>query len=350
MKVLSLFDGIACARVALDRSRIEVEAYYASEIEQTPIEMTQRNWPATVQLGDVKNVKRNMPSAPMLRDIAHTLNDIDLLIGGSPCQDLSRAKHFREGLRGKRSSLFYEYVRILNEVKPKWFILENVASMPAEAREEMTRHLGVEPIMIDAALVGAQSRRRLFWTNIPGVTQPDDRGILLKDVLQPESEVEEKYYLSEESLEKILEKMRRGRDLPQSQRVRTTDGKSATLSALGGGLGAKTGLYLIVPEATKKGYAVAEPGDSIDLSFPSSTTRRGRVGKRAKNLMTSHHLHVLTEGARVRKLTPIECERLQGVPDGYTAGESDAQRYKALGNAFNAEVIAHILSHIPRHE
>ena len=118
--------------------------------------------------------------------------DIDLMVGGSPCQDLSIAKKDRKGLDGERSSLFWEYVRILREVKPKYFILENVASMPKEAKETITRELGVEPIMINAALVSAQNRKRLFWTNIPNVTLPDDKGILLRDILEPK--VDEKYF------------------------------------------------------------------------------------------------------------------------------------------------------------
>lgn len=270
---------------------------------------------------------------------------MDLLIGGSPCQDLSIAKTNREGLAGKRSGLFYEYLRILREVKPKYFVLENVASMPKEARETISQELGVEPIMINAALVSAQSRKRYFWTNIPSVALPKDQGILLKDILQ--KDVDEKYFLSEESLNAILEKMRQGRALPQSQRIYNAEGKSVTLSAGGGGLGAKTGLYVIVPEATKKGYAIAHEGDSIDLSFPGSKTRRGRVGNKAKTLMTSANIYTL-QNARVRKLTPIECCRLQGLKDEYTTGESDGKQYKALGNAFNVEVVKHILGNIKK--
>lgn len=335
MRVLSLFDGISCARVALENVGILVDEYYASEIDKYAMQISEKNYPDIVQVGSVVDFH----PTPLI------CGNIDLMVGGSPCQDLSIAKKNRKGLDGDRSGLFWEYVRILKEVKPKYFVLENVASMPKEAKALITETLGVEPIMIDAALVSAQRRKRLFWTNIPSVQLPQDRGIFLRDILQ--NNVDEKYFLSEESLQAILEKMRQGRQLPQSQRIYNTEGKSVTLSAGGGGLGAKTGLYVIVPKATKKGYAIAHEGDSIDLSFPGSKTRRGRVGNKAKTLMTSANIYTL-QNARVRKLTPIECCRLQGLADEYTAGESDGKQYKALGNAFNAEVITHILSFIPK--
>ena len=191
MKVLSLFDGISIARQALKNCGIDVEAYYASEIDKYAIQVSQKNWPSIWQIGDVANVN------------GYNYSNIDLLIGGSPCQDLSIAKKGREGLKGSRSGLFYEYVRILKEVKPKYFILENVNSMPKEAKETITKELfGIEPIMINAALVSAQNRKRLFWVGkLVGDTYeqvkielPEDRGILLRDIL--ESEVDEKYYVS----------------------------------------------------------------------------------------------------------------------------------------------------------
>lgn len=378
MKILSLFDGISCAREALNKAGIHVDVYYASEIDKYATQISEKNYPDIIRLGDVTKFFEMGESGVSPHAIVGPMNT-DLLIGGSPCQDLSIAKKDRKGLSGDRSGLFWEYVRILKEVKPKYFVLENVASMPKEAKQLITETLGVEPIMIDAALVSAQRRKRLFWTNIPNVEQPKDREIYLKDILQPESEVDEKYYVSEETLKKIIEKMMKGKPLPQSLRIHDTDGKSVTLSAQGGGTGAKTGLYvikpngeeqlksntirtsgrgskfgdkhnwdqiLVVPEATKQGFALAKDGDAVDLSFPTSSTRRGRVGNKAKNLMTSSTISVFTQG-RVRKLTPIECERLQSLPDGHTGGVSDSQRYKACGNAFNAEVIAHILKHIP---
>jgi site-specific DNA-cytosine methylase len=177
LRVLSLFDGISCAQEALRRLGYDVW-YYASEIEEYAMQITKKNFPNTIFVGDVRNVGGELPMVPIIDE-----GPIDLLIGGSPCQDLSVAKQNRQGLAGSRSGLFYEYVRILKKLKPRWFVLENVASMTRESRDTITKEMGVEPVMIDAALVSAQSRKRLFWTNIPGVKQPEDRGIYLRDII-----------------------------------------------------------------------------------------------------------------------------------------------------------------------
>lgn len=297
MKVLSLFDGISCAMVALERANIAVELYHASEIDRYAIQVSSNNYPDIVQLGSVTDI--------------NPLPIYDILIGGSPCQDLSIAKRSRKGLQGEKSGLFWEYVRILKTCQPKYFILENVASMSQEAKQEITTTLGVEPIMIDASLVSAQKRKRLFWTNIPNVTQPQDRGILLKDILLDGIAEREKSLVITATYSRACPRdyfTRSNRQLikvghfnkgGQGDRVYSIEGKSVTLSALGGGRGAKTGLY----ETTKGIY---------------------------------------------RKLHPIECERLQGLPDNYTEGISKTQRYKCLGNAFNVDVVAHILSFIPK--
>ena len=305
MNVLSLFDGISCARVALDRAGIEVNAYMASEIEKNAIKISHKNYPDIIRVGSVVDLEVE--------------GQIDLLIGGSPCQDLSIAKKDRKGLGGDRSGLFWEYARIKKECKPQWFILENVASMPKADRDIITEEMGVEPVMFNASLVSAQSRKRLFWTNIP-FTLPEDRGIMLKDILQPDGEVDERMVMdgkaycltatyshantTEAGVKNSVERKQRtmvklghiGNSDAQANRVYDTDGKSATLSANGGGLGAKTGLY--------------QSNDQI------------------------------------RKLTPIECERLQGLPDNYTEGVAITHRYKCLGNAFNVDVVAHILSRV----
>jgi len=318
MRILSLFDGISCARVALERAGVSITDYYASEVDKYAIQITQKNYSDTKQVGDITLLKG--------RDFA----DIDLIIGGSPCQDLSIAKKDRQGLKGQRSGLFYEYVRILNEVKPKYFILENVNSMPKEAKEQISEILGVEPVMINAALVSAQNRKRLFWVGKlinakyqqVEILQPTDRGILLKDILQPPAEVDERMVVKGKSFSltasyngavawnSIAKKQRTMVKIPaetkkigniypsggQSGNVYYTNGKSSTLMALGGGAGAKTELYL--------------------------------------------------QDKQIRKLTPIECERLQGLPDDYTSDISNTQRYKALGNAFNVDVVAHIISNL----
>jgi DNA-cytosine methyltransferase len=303
MKVLSLFDGISVARVSLgDR----VTEYYASEIDKHAIKVSHKNYPDIKRLGDVRTVE--------------FIPDIDLLIGGSPCTDLSIAKKDRKGLEGEHSSLFWEYVRIFKLVKPKYFILENVNSMPKKDKDIITKELGVEPIMIDASLVSAQSRKRLFWTNIPVVGLPTDRNIKVKDILEPDAEVDDrmikngktftltatysKVSPSEAQIKNSIDKKQRtmvkvghiGNTNSQANRVYSEEGKSACLKANGGGGGAKTGLY---------------------------QTQQ-----------------------KIRKLTPVECERLQSLPDNYTQGISATQRYKCLGNAFNQEVIKFIVSFI----
>lgn len=322
MRVLSLFDGISCARVALERAGVEVEQYISCEIDKYAIQVSEKNWKRMggIQFGDVKNmvvsVVYSQRSPKILDTVVHNgtqvfrLNgQVDLLIGGSPCQDLSIAKKDRKGLDGERSGLFWEYVRLLNEVKPKYFILENVNSMSKEAKDLITKTLGVEPIMINASLVSAQNRKRLFWTNIPGVTQPEDRNILLKHILEPK--VDESFVVKPKS--NTVRSSGRGSGIDdrhnwdtirigtinkggQGDRIYSPEGKSVGLSALGGGRGAKTGLYKV------------------------------------KDL--------------IRKLTPLECERLQGLPDNYTEGISNSQRYKCLGNAFNVDVVTHILRFI----
>lgn len=362
MKVLSLFDGISCARVALERANIPVELYYASEIDKYAIQVSQKNWPKNIQLGSVLDIRISDYSKGMMYKI-----DIDLLIGGSPCQDLSIAKKDRKGLDGERSGLFWEYVRILREVKPKYFILENVASMPNEAKDIITRELGVEPVMINASLVSAQNRKRLFWVgkldefgtyqqvHIP---QPEDRGIMLKDIL--EENVDEKYNYS------LGNKI----NTNQGNRVYGIQNKAVTLKALGGGGGAKTGLYCI---SSTQAHATITENKSTPLTAamgmggghvpmitnvePVALRNRGE-GKKPEyngtdkaNSMTTVQTDSMVEVNQViRKLTPVKCERLQGLPDNYTDGISNTQRYKCLGNAFNVDVVAHILSFIPKHD
>lgn len=302
MKVLSLFDGISCCRVALGNTP-EIE-YLASEIDKNAIKIAKKNYPSTVHLGDVKDISgANLPSG------------VDLLVGGSPCTDLSIAMKGRTGLEGTRSKLFYEYVRILQQTKPKWFILENVASMSDKDKDIITEALGVQPVMINAALVSAQNRKRYFWTNIPIKGLPEDRGLKVSDIL--EANVDDKYIVKSKYTErKVASKNNSVVGLvnigyvsnknSQGYRVYDTSGKSVTITA--GGSGGKTGLYKIGSD----------------------------VGRRSTK-----------DGDVIRKLTPVECERLMGLPDGYTDGISMTARYKAIGNAFHVEIIKWILSHIP---
>lgn len=171
MKVLSLFDGISCGRVALERAGIKIDKYFASEIDKYAIQVSKKNWPDIVHIGDVKNVSNNMVVYDENNN-RHEICDIDIIIGGSPCQDLSIAKSNGKGLQGEKSGLFFEYVRLLKECKPKYYLLENVNSMKKADKEEITRVLmeiypDTEVHMINSALVSAQNRKRLYWTNIP---------------------------------------------------------------------------------------------------------------------------------------------------------------------------------------
>jgi DNA (cytosine-5)-methyltransferase 3A len=345
MRVLSLFDGISCARQALTEAGVPVDAYYASEVDPKAIQIAMKNYPDTIQLGDIRTLQEP-PTA------------IDLLVGGSPCIDLSIAKANRKGLEGKHSSLFWEYVRIYRIVKPRWFILENVASMPKKDRDIITQELQVEPVMFDAALVSAQSRKRLFWTNIR-FQLPADQGILLKNILQPDAEVDEsmtvkgKSFCLTASYHKVGEsqaeyehnKKKSQRTMVKLGHIGNTDGqsKSATLSA---NSGAKTELYAI---GSFVGRRLNEDGHRQDGNHDYPIQRRLEVRSDNKSgTLTSVLKDNLVVGeTRVRKLTPIECERLQGLPDDYTAGVPKTHRYKCLGNGFCVPVITHILRSIP---
>jgi DNA (cytosine-5)-methyltransferase 3A len=353
MNVLSLFDGISCARVALLRAGLPIRTYYASEIDPHAIAVSRKNFPDTHHLGDIRTL-HNPPS------------DIDLLIGGSPCVDLSIAKKERKGLEGDHSSLFYEYLRVLRLVNPRFFILENVASMPSKDRDIITKEMGVEPVMIDASLVSAQCRKRLFWTNLPVPNLPADRGIVLKDILQSDTEVDPRMMTSSQKAfcltssygksgtthseyernathrKRTLIKIGSLGNDAQGNRVYSPDGKSATLSANGGGMGAKTGLYLV----QDIGRRLDEHGHRKDgdTRYPIVRCLEVRDGDKSRTLTSVAKDNLIFRDHVIRKLTPIECERLQGLPDNYTEGIPITHRYRCLGNAFNVDVIVHILN------
>ncbi len=270
--VLSLFDGMSCGQLALDTLGIKVNNYFASEIDPHAMKIAKKNYPNTKHIGSVLDVKGS------------DLPRIDLLIGGSPCQSFSNAGD-GSGMEGK-SKLFWEFVRVLKETKPTYFLLENV-KMKKEWEKIITDTLGVEPILINSRLLTAQNRPRLYWTNLPNVVQPIDRGVVLKDIL--EDQVEEKFYLSDKAID-YMSRLRNGKPRWEYH-TNPLDGKSACLTA---------NMYKGVP------YGVI------------------------KELK--------------RRLTPVECERLQSVPDNYTEGVSNTQRFKMLGNGWTIDVIAHILN------
>ena len=543
---LSLFDGISCGQEALKRAGISTRIFLASEIEKYPKMITRKNHPLTVQLGDVTKV------------VADDLPHVNLLMGGSPCQGFSFAGK-QLNFDDPRSALFFEFVRLLKECKPDYFLLENVM-MKQEYQDIISEHLGVKPIKICSSLLSAQSRKRLYWTNIPGVSQPQDKGILLKDILEesPEdytlmssrfvnrnkdagclvdsdkpkaSTLSAMEYVKNGRQGDYIESDKKGRPCELKKfntnaechhaatatdinghdsikRVYAETGKSPTLTTMGGGhrepkvliipeqvkvrkhevdilkfqallkehrkpvreiteslnltkttvehwfrtdngfsipdaevwfdlkqfLNIKTdefdaaitefeirnGKYdmanrvyspeykaptvvasnvakvlcgrivgrkinpetgkrddynpdlkaeqrleprfdqksgtlttvqkdnvLIVPEATKKGYTEIEDGDCFDATFINSKTRRGRNMKDKSNCLTAANFDYMRyEHPTYRKLTPIECERLQTLPDNYTEGVSNTQRYKGLGNGWTVDVIVHILQGI----
>ena len=300
INVLSLFDGISCGQIALERQGVEVENYFASEIDKYAMQITMANYPNTKQLGDVRNVT------------AEKLPNIDLLIGGSPCQGFSFAG---AGLNfeDERSKLFFEFVRLKNELKPKYFLLENV-KMKQEFQDIISEQLGVKPIMINSSLVSAQNRERLYWTNIPVIGQPKDKGILLKDIIEDGECLKDK-----------------------SQTILATLYKENAKSMIKRN---KQGLLILKNIYPKKG----QTGNVYSI-FGKCKTLSAGVGIKGNGIGSSNAPKIESINADGwRKLSPLECERLQTVPDGYTKYVSDTQRYKALGNGWTVDVISFIFS------
>lgn len=326
MNVVSLFDGISCGKVALDRAGIEVESYSAYEIDKYAMQVSAKNHPDIQQCGSVigADFKKHRGA--------------DLLIGGSPCQGFSFAGK-QLNFDDPRSKLFFEFERALEEINPRYFLLENV-NMKKEYQNVISDCLWCEPIEINSSLVSAQNRKRLYWTNIPGVEQPEDKQILLKDIIHEthNEEIElDPYKVPFSHTLKLLgyEVERRkigyfGKD-SQANRVYSIHGKGVTLCGEAGGGAAKMGQYL---------FGVITPG-----RIRKQNGRLINDGSKGYTLTTKDGNGVLVDGY-IRKLTEIECERLQTLPDGYTEGISSAQRYKCLGNGWTVDVIVHILGYI----
>ena len=475
MKVLSLFDGMSCGQLALKKLGIKVDKYYASEIDKYAIQVTQANFPETIQVGDVCNLK------------AEDYQDIDLILAGSPCQGFSFAGK-QLAFDDPRSALFFEFIRLLKEIKPKYFLLENV-KMKKEFLEVITDQVSacypefqgkdlfggkIEPILINSALVSAQSRQRYYWTNIPNVEQPEDLGIVLRDILEDDGQADlvgnggreafkeniqkgtallardwkgwntygmtgvqtstsdngitnikkgtsnKSWFFEQQTYSKDSEKTRslksssgsgnipkvfettpkqvgiatdiKGHDI--LKRVYSPDGKSPTLNTMGGGNREPK----IVSGGAFRGRAYDDKGKRMDQNGNSvakktkqmlemrrddkanSITTVGKdsivVSKKTNQINPSKKAsgrqpyiqdrvfhkdgksHALTESfadrtnvgehseLTWRKLTPLECERLQTVPDNYTNHVSKTQRYKMLGNGWTVSVISHILSNM----
>ena len=300
MNVLSLFDGMSCGQIALEKSGFQVDKYFASEIDKHAIKVAKANYPDMVHLGDVRDVS------------ADDLPQIDLLIGGSPCQGFSFAGK-QLNFDDPRSKLFWEYVRLLKELQPKYFLLENV-KMKQESMDVITEALGVEPIFINSSLVSAQNRQRYYWTNIPMDKLPDDKGIMLKDILEDgvvdrdKAHCIDANYFKGGNLKSYFEKHRR-------QLVFSDEGLCHVGDADLKGHGYNRRVYH--PDGKAPSLCAASGGNLEPKTFISPDSWR--------------------------KLTPLECERLQTVPEGYTAHVSNTQRYRMLGNGWTVDVISHIL-------
>ncbi len=307
MKVLSLFDGISCAQVALNKAGIDYDEYHASEIDKYAITITQKNYPNTKQLGNITCVKGG---------------DYNLIVGGSPCQGFSFAGK-RLNFDDPRSKLFFEYVRILRDNKECYFLLENVR-MKQECQDVINDLLGVKPIIINSALVSGQNRTRLYWTNIEGIEQPSDKGIHLVDVLESGAVDKDKSACLTATYYKGTN-LKRYCTVGGRQIVYTNNGKNTDLS-----------------KPIKIGhYGKGSQGQKIYDPKSKSVTLKANGG----GMGGASGLYQIT-AKEIRKLTPLECERLQTLPDNYTEGVSNTQRYKALGNGFTVDVIAHIFENL----
>ena len=387
IKVCSLFDGCSGTQMALKNLGVEVDQYFSSEIDKYAMQVTQKNFPETIQLGDITDIK------------GKDLPEIDLIVGGSPCQGFSFAGK-QKAFKDERSALFFEFIRLLKEIKPKYFLLENVV-MRKEFQQVITDEVskiypqssngslfGIEPIMINSSLLSAQNRKRLYWTNIPGVEQPEDLGIVLKDVLEICSTKSKLTYNTPKQVG--IAKDINGHD--SLKRVYSENGKSPTVNAHSGGntepkvavtsyrevrtekakeerkrIRKETGKdhtpfrskELIPRDDGKVGAVTPSLNKDHTISIQGGAVRGRPKGKKyiqkletrsddkSNALTTVRKDSVVVEDELTwRKLTPLECERLQTLPDNYTEGVSNTQRYKMIGNGFTIKVIEHILGNM----
>jgi len=337
MKVVSLFNGMNTGRQALENVGIKVDKYYSSEIKPYAIELTQHHFPDTIQVGDVTKWKE--------WDI--DWKSIDLVLSGSPCQDLSAAGK-RAGINGSKSSLFFVFVDILNHIKTLnpnvLFLQENVGSASKLDVGIMSRALGVYPVRINSSLVTAQLRDRYYWSNIrtketmfdivTDISQPKDRGIMFKDIITDG-------YVDKDKHNALLESILRQSKNQDGMKKRNVSvpGMISLIYEVNNELRCKTN--------TKKSYDVVTENDCLDLSFPTSTTRRGRVtkGKSPCLMESNNNLYSYKDGI-VRTVNQIEMERLQGFPDGYTSILSKAKAGSLLGDGWTLPIIEHIFSFI----
>ena len=348
MNVLSLFDGISCGQLALQRLGIKVDNYFASEIDKYAIKVTQHNFPDTIQIGDVTKVKGS------------DLPKIDLLMGGSPCQGFSFASPTKLNFDDPRSKLFFEFVRLLRECNPKYFLLENV-KMKRESEQVITELLGVEPILINSALVSAQNRQRLYWTNIPNVTQPEDKKIFWGDVRE-RGVNSQRYYYTERAMQWLARHSQRKnktlkihQDDEKMQMIEASHCKKYSSQRFFGicdypedeqAVAAMRGRYVINGKRDDSKQKTEGTTQYIEFRYDGKTNCLTTVRK--DNVVVPFTLPERIPASEFffRYITPLECERLQTLPDQFTSMISDTQRYKAIGNGWTVDVIAHILKNM----
>lgn len=297
IRVVSLYDGISCGMVAFERAEIQVDKYYAYEIEPSAIKVSKKNYPDIVQCGDVT-----------VADFKQYKGSIDIVIGGSPCTNWSCSKNHNAKVKKETKvnegigwSLFMEYVRALKEIEPKYFLYENNYRISEEIVKEITKLLGVEPIMIDSALVSAQTRKRYYWTNIPNVGQPEDKGIYIKDVFIPDAGLVKTDV-------RIL-----------NSAVRTKN--------------------YIKYDLMNRGH-YSEPYRLYYLDGKMKTLPRSRTETKCNVLLDKDDL------STYKIISPIEAERYQTLPDNYTEGIPKTRRFEAIGNGWTIDVIAHIFKNL----
>jgi len=335
MNVFSCFDGASCGQLALTKLAFPITNYYASEIDKYAIQVTQANFPNTIQLGDITTVDTSQ------------LTKIDLMMGGSPCQGFSFSGK-RLNFEDPRSKLFFDFIKLRDIVKPKYVLLENVR-MNKDSEDIISEYMGCSPIKINSSLLSAQSRNRLYWfvklvddKYVPVLTmQPQDKGIVIKDILEE---------LPFGDIPNYLANSWAGE--PRGNKVKSIDDPKAnclTASMYKGQI--PTYIKKLIPIDNPKtstdglirvGSADLKGFDSIKRVYsehgksPTLTTMQG--GHREPKVAVSNY--------GWRKLTPLECERLQTMPDNYTNHVSNTQRYKMIGNGWTVDVIAHILKGI----
>ena len=351
MNVLSLFDGMSCGQIALKELNIFIDTYYASEIDRFAIAQTQLNFPNTIQIGDVRKLN------------VLDLQPIDLLIGGSPCTQLSFAGT-RKGLCTKenieilsldqyielkeqgfefegQSYLFWEYMRILTEIREYnpniLFLLENV-EMGKKWESVFNKAIGTQGIHINSSLVSTQSRKRIYWTNINdgNIPQPKDKGLLLRDIL--EDEVDKHFFLPEKALKGIV--LHKEKKNGFGADIRNHSDKSQTIRVGG------KGVYDLVSVPSRKVIQLNKTNE-----FGKQPRQQNRIYdpqgiSPAVLANMSCKSHAILDNFCIRRLTPIECARLQTIPEWYEWQCSDTQKYKMLGNGWTVEVIKHIFGYM----